>query len=306
MSCPHVRSTGVQWQIFMKALADCRSCAIKILKISAVGLKGNLQMETGKRSKQITIHCYLQLGLSRHFSFSVPLYDCMEDCLEKNSKYRTIIEAVYFGNGIRNIIGSEGEERITRSVKMDVWRAFFARYGMVELELGESCFYQASLLVKQFACGGSCTLNKNGQSLLGWKGTPIHSVSAWNLGRCVGISGFLQHEVKKLNRTPRSVRANMELPNSISSSLELLRSFTSGLKKLKVKTLDNISSKVSMTSQRLSTKEVMRVTGERYIQHSTVINTNLFSLMHPYGFALVGLSEEDTGDVELAHLLVCG
>ncbi|KAK6937277.1 Transcription factor GRAS [Dillenia turbinata] len=248
--------SGVQWTIFMQALADCRDCAIKILKISAVGLKGNLQMkETGKRlasfakSLNLTFSfreiyvsdmkdlkeelfeieddevvgiyapLILRTTLSRprllegvmtaltklnpsimvvgeieanHNSVSFAtrfiealfffgaFYDCLEDCLEQNNKYRTIIEAVYFGNGIRNIIGSEGEERITRSVKMDVWRAFFARYGMVELELSESCLYQASLLVKQFACGGSCTLDKNGQSLLvGWKGTPIHSVSAW-------------------------------------------------------------------------------------------------------------------------------
>ena len=42
---------------------------------------------------------------------------------------------MYFGEGIRNSVASEGEERIIRSVKLDVWRAFFARFGMVETDL---------------------------------------------------------------------------------------------------------------------------------------------------------------------------
>ncbi|KAK6120127.1 hypothetical protein DH2020_046129 [Rehmannia glutinosa] len=108
-------------------------------------------------------------------------FDCLEDCMEKNNEYRSILEGSYFGEGIMDIVGGDGEERITRNVKVDVWRAFFRRFGMIEMELSESARYQASLVLKQFAQGSSCTVECNGKGLtVGWKGTPLHSLTAWN------------------------------------------------------------------------------------------------------------------------------
>ena len=106
-------------------------------------------------------------------------YDCVETCMKQNDEDRMAMETL-FGIGIRNIIAEEGIERTNRSVKMDVWRAFFARYRMVEIEFSESSLYQASLVVKRFPWWSSCTLDKNGRCLIvGWKGTPIHFLSAW-------------------------------------------------------------------------------------------------------------------------------
>lgn len=107
-------------------------------------------------------------------------FDCLEDCMERSNEYRKTLESSYFGEGIINIVAAEGEERITRNVKLDVWRAFFARYGMVEMEMSESSKYQASLVLKQFAHGSSCNIECNGKGLVvGWKGTPLHSLTAW-------------------------------------------------------------------------------------------------------------------------------
>ncbi|KAK4379835.1 hypothetical protein RND71_001697 [Anisodus tanguticus] len=107
-------------------------------------------------------------------------FDCFEDCMDRGSPCRTTIEGVYFGEGIRNIVAAEGEDRFTRNVKLEVWRAFFARFGMVEEELSESAWYQANLILKQFGQGSSCDLQKDGKGLIiGWKGTPIHSLSIW-------------------------------------------------------------------------------------------------------------------------------
>ncbi|KAK7303689.1 hypothetical protein RJT34_14602 [Clitoria ternatea] len=113
------------------------------------------------------------------FFFSA-FFDCLETCMKRDEKNRMILESLYFGHGIKNILTAEGAERKTRNVKIDVWRAFFTRYGMVEEELSSLCLYQAELVAQTFPCGSYCTLDKNGHSLIiGWKGTPINSISVW-------------------------------------------------------------------------------------------------------------------------------
>ncbi|WJX23414.1 hypothetical protein P8452_12620 [Trifolium repens] len=113
------------------------------------------------------------------FYFSA-LFDCLEDCMKGNEKNRIIMESMYFSHGIRNNVAEEGAERKSRNVKIDVWRAFFTRFGMVETELSMMSLYQAELVAKRFPCGSSCTFDMNGHCLIvGWKGTPINSVSVW-------------------------------------------------------------------------------------------------------------------------------
>ncbi|XP_056172607.1 DELLA protein RGL1-like [Syzygium oleosum] len=107
-------------------------------------------------------------------------FDCFEECMERDDENRTVIESLHIAQGIRIILAAEGEERNIRPVKVDVWRAFFSRFGMVEVDLGMASLYQADLMVKKFSCGSSCTLDMNRKCLIiGWKGTPIHSLSAW-------------------------------------------------------------------------------------------------------------------------------
>ncbi|KAL7124867.1 hypothetical protein ABFS83_14G077300 [Erythranthe nasuta] len=113
--------------------------------------------------------------------FYTAFFDCLESCMERSSEYRRELESTYFGEGITNIVAAEGEERVTRNVKLDVWRAFFTRFGMIETELSESAKYQARLVLNKFAHGSSCTLECDGKGLIvGWKGTPFHSLTAWN------------------------------------------------------------------------------------------------------------------------------
>ncbi|AES65005.1 DELLA protein 2-like [Medicago truncatula] len=113
------------------------------------------------------------------FYFSA-YFDCFETCMKGDEKNRFILESMYFSHGIRNIVAEEGAERKSRNVKIDVWRAFFTRFGMVETELSMKSLYQAELVAKRFACGYACTFDMNGHCLLvGWKGTPINSVSVW-------------------------------------------------------------------------------------------------------------------------------
>ncbi|CAH1425940.1 unnamed protein product [Lactuca virosa] len=94
--------------------------------------------------------------------------------------HRSMMEGVHFADGIQNIVASEGDKRMSRSVNMDTWKSFFARFGMVEIELSDSCLYQAQLVLLRFSCANYCMLENNGKCLIiGWKGTPLHSLSTW-------------------------------------------------------------------------------------------------------------------------------
>ncbi|KAL9672575.1 hypothetical protein QQ045_028826 [Rhodiola kirilowii] len=109
-------------------------------------------------------------------------FDCLEECMERESECRMKVEA-RLSDGILNMVAAEGEERVTRNVKMEVWRAFFERFGMVECEISEAVFCQVKMVAGRFGCGGDCEVGKDGLSLMvAWKGTPIHSLSVWKFG----------------------------------------------------------------------------------------------------------------------------
>ncbi|XP_041018329.1 DELLA protein RGL1-like [Juglans microcarpa x Juglans regia] len=111
--------------------------------------------------------------------FYCAYFDSLETCMKQYDEERMRTEAL-LGEHIRNLVAEEGRGRTNRNVTMDVWRAFFLRFKMVEIGLSESSLFQASLVVERFSCTNYCTLDKNGKSLLvGWKGTPLHSLSVW-------------------------------------------------------------------------------------------------------------------------------
>lgn len=106
-------------------------------------------------------------------------FDCFGDYMDPDDPNRFAAEFM-FGHGIQNIIAAEGKERTVRQVKNNVWVSFFGQFNMVQKELSRSSLYQASLVAKNFDCEASCSLKMDGKSLiLGWKGTSILSLSAW-------------------------------------------------------------------------------------------------------------------------------
>ncbi|XP_068309927.1 DELLA protein RGL1-like [Pyrus communis] len=95
-------------------------------------------------------------------------FDSLETCMKQENN-RVLIERL-FHEGIRNIVVAEGSERVVRSVKMEVWRAFFERFRMVEINLSNVALFQASLVAKKYG-SPACTLDRNGKCLtVGWKG----------------------------------------------------------------------------------------------------------------------------------------
>ncbi|XP_006419399.2 GRAS family protein RAM1-like [Citrus sinensis] len=77
-----------------------------------------------------------------HYSAS---FDCLKVSMARCDPERVTFEEMYLGQHIRNIIATEGEERIFRHMKIDAWRKFFHRFGMVEAELSTSSLFQAEL-----------------------------------------------------------------------------------------------------------------------------------------------------------------
>uniref|UniRef100_A0A7N0UHC5 Uncharacterized protein n=1 Tax=Kalanchoe fedtschenkoi TaxID=63787 RepID=A0A7N0UHC5_KALFE len=107
-------------------------------------------------------------------------FDCLETCMTSSDPDRIFIESLHCRQAIRNILATEGEMRTTRHVKLSVWRTFFARFGFSETRLSRSSLHEANSMLKEFTTGRYCNLDMEGKSLtIGWKGTPMVSVSAW-------------------------------------------------------------------------------------------------------------------------------
>nr|QFI36153.1 DELLA RGL1-like protein [Boehmeria nivea] len=108
-------------------------------------------------------------------------FDCLDTFMRRDDENRMVCESLYFGEaGIRDVVANEGTERKARNVTVDVWRAFFARFGLEDAELSPSSLYQATLILKKFSCEDSCSIDMNGKcAIFRWKGTPIQSLSVW-------------------------------------------------------------------------------------------------------------------------------
>ncbi|ERN10527.1 hypothetical protein AMTRI_Chr06g175960 [Amborella trichopoda] len=107
-------------------------------------------------------------------------FDSLDAFFDSNDVNRLVIERACMGKWIQSMVGREGEERKIRHVGVDVWRQFLKGLRFEEVELSQDALYQASLIVKNHRNADSCTLEMNGKALtVGWKGTPLHSVSAW-------------------------------------------------------------------------------------------------------------------------------
>lgn len=178
--------------LMLRTMISCPSCLenlLGVIKKLNPSLMVVIEVEANHNSPS-----FVNRFIETLFFYSA-YFDALEICLEKNTETRTAMEAI-FNSGICNVVAMEGTERTVRNVKMDVWRAFFSRFRMVEIGLSDQSLYQANLVLKQLACGSSCTLDKNGKSLIvGWKGTPIHSLSVWKFSRERGIP-FLNYKFR--------------------------------------------------------------------------------------------------------------
>ncbi|KAL1548191.1 DELLA protein 1-like [Salvia divinorum] len=115
-------------------------------------------------------------------SMSSAVVDCLESCLEGERRCMEIIERIHFQESICNGVMNEDTSRIgfSHHRRIDFWREYFSRFGILETEMSEASLCQARLMIGERACWSSCSLGTNGKSMiLGWKGIPLRFVSAW-------------------------------------------------------------------------------------------------------------------------------
>lgn len=94
-------------------------------------------------------------------------------------------------------------------------------------------------------------------------------------------------------------------PNPLSrTSFKLLSKYRRENLKPRNGNSSNLSSEYTVSGRKLSTEEIMRVAGERYIQFSNKQIDAITTSILPYGSALSNLSAEETRGAYLAHLLL--
>ncbi|CAI0467030.1 unnamed protein product [Linum tenue] len=108
------------------------------------------------------------------------IFENLESSMARDNPNRLWVETGLLGHQVGNILASEGVDRYVRSVNLNVWRKFFARFGMVELEPSLTASHQARWFLDRFTAGTPYTIESNEKSLiLGFEGTPMLSVSTW-------------------------------------------------------------------------------------------------------------------------------
>lgn len=115
-------------------------------------------------------------------SMSSAVVDCLESCLEGERRCIDVIERLHFQESICNGVMNEDTSGIgfSHHRRIDFWREYFSRFGILETEMSEASLCQAQLMIGERACWSSCSLGMNGKSMiLCWKGIPLRFVSAW-------------------------------------------------------------------------------------------------------------------------------
>ncbi|CAN4094975.1 unnamed protein product [Withania somnifera] len=118
-------------------------------------------------------------------------FDLFEDYMKNTESIRTAMESEVMWHGIRNIIAIEGEQRTIRHVTIGLWKKYFTLYGMEEIKMSNSSLYQARIVLEKFSDGNSFTLEMNENCLaIGWKGTPLNSLSTWKFRKRSALHGL--------------------------------------------------------------------------------------------------------------------
>ncbi|XP_071940130.1 GRAS family protein RAM1-like [Coffea arabica] len=129
--------SGSHWPIIMQAHAGRQECQLELLKITAVGPHKERIEEIGTIAKlKPCVMVMIEIEASTNTPnfldrFDAALYlcaavfNCHEDCMERENSCRVLLEGVFIWEGIQNIITTEGEERIHRQEKLEFWRAYW-------------------------------------------------------------------------------------------------------------------------------------------------------------------------------------
>lgn len=113
-------------------------------------------------------------------SLSSAVSDSLEICLRGENHSINTIEKIHFHESICNGVLSENEDSFDHHHKIDFWREYFSKFGILETEMSKTSMYQARLMIEEKTCWTSCSLTMNGKGIiLCWKGISLRFLSAW-------------------------------------------------------------------------------------------------------------------------------
>ncbi|KAI3905521.1 hypothetical protein MKW92_042815 [Papaver armeniacum] len=107
------------------------------------------------------------------------IFDSMEATFLSNSDDRAKVEKYIYAPEIRNIVASEGSDRVERHEKLEKWRKVMEGKGFQAIPLSENAVTQANLLLGLYSCDGYRLTEDKGCLMLGWQDRPIIAASSW-------------------------------------------------------------------------------------------------------------------------------
>ncbi|GMP64822.1 hypothetical protein CsSME_00025910 [Camellia sinensis var. sinensis] len=108
------------------------------------------------------------------------LFDSLEATLPPNSRERLVVERVWFGREIEDIVAAEGDRRRQRHERFRSWEVMLRSSGFNNVALSPFALSQAKLLLRlHYPSEGYQLHTLNDSFFLGWQNQLLFSVSSW-------------------------------------------------------------------------------------------------------------------------------
>lgn len=107
------------------------------------------------------------------------IFDSLDATFPAESAQRAKVEQHIFAPEIRNIVASEGAERVMRHERVEKWRKMMEGKGFQGVALSSNAVTQSRILLGLYSCDGYRLTEEKGCLLLGWQDRHILAASAW-------------------------------------------------------------------------------------------------------------------------------
>ncbi|KAF5479288.1 hypothetical protein F2P56_000122 [Juglans regia] len=107
------------------------------------------------------------------------IFDSLDATFPPDSSQRAKVEQYIFAPEIRNIVASEGAERIERHERLEKWRKLMEGKGFKGVPLSANAVTQSKILLGLYSCDGYRLTEDMGCLLLGWQDRSLIAASAW-------------------------------------------------------------------------------------------------------------------------------
>lgn len=108
------------------------------------------------------------------------VFDSLDACLPQQNEERVKVEQFLFAPQIKNIVVSDGNERVERHETFDLWQQRMEMAGFFRVPLSAHAISQAKLLLQFSSCEGYRLHERNGSICLGWQERQLLTASAWS------------------------------------------------------------------------------------------------------------------------------